>query len=216
MVLQNGLRRQAGTGALVLPRLSERRIEAVQMVCTEIFQLDMTDSRIDALGQLLVADNRGVLRSALLLHGNYIFAVRLKLLAAVSGDARSAFLLKGRGESLGLFSCAPFRPRGRNLERSRPRLQLLPIRPPPAMDADGVGDQPPGLVAAFLDVSHCYPRFPSRWKRRSIKNSAKSPISCSSALYASAPHSAQTSLFSSTMAYETFSIPPSISSTVSR
>lgn len=156
VMLQNGLCRQAGTGALVLPRLAERRIEAIQMVGPQVFQLDMTDSRIDALGQLLIADDRGVLRSALLLHGNYIFAVRLKLLAAVSGHARSAFLLKGRGESLGLFSCALFRPSRRNLERSCPRLQLLPIRPPPAMNADGIGDQPPGLVAAFLDVCHCY------------------------------------------------------------
>lgn len=71
VMLQNRLCRQAGTGALVLPRLSERRIEAVQMVCTQIFQLDMADSRIDALGQLLVADDRGVLRSALLTYSQY-------------------------------------------------------------------------------------------------------------------------------------------------
>ena len=182
MVLQNGLRRQAGTGALVLPRLSERRIEAVQMVCTEIFQLDMTDSRIDALGQLLVADNRGVLRSALLLHGNYIFAVRLKLLAAVSGDARSAFLLKGRGKRLGLFSCALFRPSRRNLERSCPRLQLLPIRPPPAMDADGIGDQPSGLVAAFLDVSHCSTSLSTSSKFSLLRISSKCLRNARSAL----------------------------------
>ena len=110
VMLQNRLCRQAGTGALVLPRLSERRIEAVQMVCTQIFQLDMADSRIDALGQLLVAAELELIKSTQCLHGNYIFAVRLKLLAAVSGDARSALLFKGRGKRLGLFSCALFRP----------------------------------------------------------------------------------------------------------
>ena len=157
VVFQNGLCRQTGTSALILPRLAERRIKAVQMVCPQVLQLDMTDSRVYTLGQFLIADNRGVLRSALFLHSNYIFAVRRKFLAAVSGNARSAFLFKGRGVSLGLFSRAFFRPAWGNIECRRPRLELLSLRVTPPVDTDGIRDQFAILIASLLNVSHYCP-----------------------------------------------------------
>ena len=74
----------------------------------------------------------------------------------------SAFLLKGRGESLGLFSCALFRPGGGHVKGSRPGLELLAVRATAAVDTDGVRNQFAGLVTAFLDVSHIDSSLPCR------------------------------------------------------
>ena len=73
---------------------------------------------------------------------------------AVGGRALPALFFKGRGESLGLFSCALFRPCGRNFKSRRPRLELLTVSTTATVDADGVGDQLAGFVPAFLKVSH--------------------------------------------------------------
>lgn len=64
-----------------------------------------------------ISDYCAVLHSALLFHGNYIFAVIGELLTAVGGYALSALFFKGRGESFGLFSRALFRPRRGDIKR---------------------------------------------------------------------------------------------------
>ena len=114
----------------------------------------MADSRVNALSQLLISDDGRVLHTELFFHGKYIIAIRAKLLAAVRGGPLFAFLFKGRGESLGLFSCAFLRPCGRDFKGRRPRLELLSVRTTATVNADGVGDQLAGLVPAFLNVSH--------------------------------------------------------------
>ncbi len=125
------------------------------MVRPQVLQADMADFRVDAGGQLLVADNGRVFgRPPLRLQRNYIVTVRGKLLAAVGGDPLPAFLLEGRGESLGLLFCALFRPGGGNVKGGRPGLELPPVRPPATVDTDGIGDQLARLVPALLDVSH--------------------------------------------------------------
>ena len=53
-----------------------------------------------------------------------------------------------------LFSCALFRPCGRDFKSRRPRLELLTVSTTATVDADGVGDQLAGFVPAFLKVSH--------------------------------------------------------------
>ena len=124
------------------------------MIGTEVFELNMPDGRVNALGQFLISDDGRVLHAKLFFHGKYIIAIRAKLLAAVGGSSLFAFLFKGRGESLGLFSCAFLRPCRRDVEGRRPRLELFAIRAAPAVNTDGVGDQLAGLIAALLDVSH--------------------------------------------------------------
>ena len=88
----------------------ELGVEAIEMIGTEILQLDMPDLGIDARCLLFVPDDGAVLRPARFFQLNYIIAVIGELPAAVAGRSFSAFLLKGRGESLGLFSCAFFLP----------------------------------------------------------------------------------------------------------
>ena len=95
-----------------------------------------------------------MLYSSLLFQINHIFAVFLKLQTAVGGHTLPAFLFKGRGESLGLFSCAFLRPCGRDFKGGRPRLELLSVRTTATVNADRVGDQLAGLIPALLDVSH--------------------------------------------------------------
>ena len=91
---------------------------------------------------------------------NYIITISVEALAAIGFDTFFAIALKGRSESLGLFSCALFRPCGRDFKGRRPRLELLSVSTTTAMNTDGVGNQFSGLVAALLDVSHlCQPLF---------------------------------------------------------
>ena len=96
-----------------------------------------------------------MLHSALLFHGNYIFAEIGELLTAVGDYALSALFFKGRGESFGLFSRAFLRPRRRHLEGGRVGLERLPVRAYAAMHADRVGYQLAGLIPPGLYVSHC-------------------------------------------------------------
>ena len=117
----------------------------------------MTNSGGDPGRKVFIAGGRGVLSAPFLLQLNHIFAVWAELLTAIGGDPLPALLFEGRGESLGLFSCALFRPGGGYIKGGRPGLELLTVRPTATVDTDGVADQFAGLVPAFLDVSHTIP-----------------------------------------------------------
>ena len=124
------------------------------MVGPDVLQLHVPKSGVYPGGQLLVPHNCGVLDPGFLFQVNYIIAVRGELLAAVSCDPLPALLLEGRGESLGLFSCAFFRPGGRHVKSSRPGFELSSIGSPATVDADGVGDQLAVLIPSLLNVCH--------------------------------------------------------------
>lgn len=57
MMFHNGLCRQSTAGFLVLPRLRQLCIKAVQMVGPEVLQLDRADFGVDPLQHILVADS---------------------------------------------------------------------------------------------------------------------------------------------------------------
>ena len=107
--------------------------------------------------QLLIPDDGGVFDPGPFFHGNYIITVGGELLTAVRGNPFPAFFLEGRGKSLGLFSCALFRPGWGDFKSGRPGLELFPVCPTATVYADGVGDQFPVFVASFLNISHVFP-----------------------------------------------------------
>ncbi len=124
------------------------------MIGPEVLQLDMADSRVNSCSEFPVSNDGAVLQPTGFFQLQHIITIALECLAAVRCDALPAFLLKGRGESLGLFSCALFRPGGRHIKSGRPGLELPPVSSPATVDPDGVGDQPPGFVPALLNISH--------------------------------------------------------------
>lgn len=145
------------------------------MIGAQFTNLDMTDGGIDPLGEFFIADNRRVFKTALLFEVDTVIAVVLKALPAVSDQSGFAISFKGRGESLGLFSCALFCPGGRNLKGGCIGLQLLAVGSPAPVDTNGVGNQLAGLVPAFLNISrfcfllsHEIPYYQSSGQKTSI------------------------------------------------
>ena len=147
------MRPRAALGASGLQKLG---IQAVEVVGAQVAELYVADGRVYALGQVAVADDSRVLRAALFFQLYDIITVGGELPSPVGGQAIPALFFKGRGESLGLFSRGLFAPRGYDVEGRRPRLELTPVQPAPAVDADGVVNEPARLVPALLKVSHLW------------------------------------------------------------
>ena len=155
-----GARPRAALGAAGLQKLG---VQAVEVVWAQVAELYVADGRVYALGQVAVADDSRVLRAALFFQLYDIITVGGELPSPVGGQTVFTLLFKGRGESLGLFSRGFLAPRGYDVEGRRPRLELPPVQPTPAKNADGVRDKLAGLVPAGLEVSHCRgPPFPLR------------------------------------------------------
>ena len=124
------------------------------MVGPQFSQLDVSYLWVNPACQLLVSHNGGVLDPGFLFQVNHIIAVRAELLAAVSFDPLPALLLEDRGESLGPFFCAFFRPGGGHVKSSRPGFELSSISSPATVDANGVGDQLTVFIPSLLNVCH--------------------------------------------------------------
>ena len=153
-MLSDGFGRQRLPGALVLARLGQFGVVAVQVIRTDVLQLQGTDFSVDAGEQVAVAGYGLGFHTALDFHFECILGVLLEGVPLYRDIAQFAVLLKqGRLPDQFLFNL-PLGHARSGFPSHHVVLEPLAGGIPASKDADLVGYDVAAFVGAWGDVCH--------------------------------------------------------------